>query len=170
MALPYILLTILRGSIIIAAKKISRRKEQEAVKNKAFLAISSLLLILNVSLVVPFSIMVKQQKPVNMTLILAIAMAAYTTYKVVMASVNLKKRRVSSDVLVWLLRTISFIDALVSILTLQNTLIMVNSNDEKMTMLPLTAFTSAAVWAVVLFLSVNAIVKGIKRVKKGSGR
>jgi cation transport ATPase len=170
MALPYILLTILRGSIIIAAKKISRRKEQEAVKNKAFLAISSLLLILNISLVVPFSIMVKQQKPVNMTLILAIAMAAYTTYKVVMASVNLKKRRVSSDVLVWLLRTISFIDALVSILTLQNTRIMVNSNDEKMTMLPLTAFTSAAVWAVVLFLSVNAIVKGIKRVKKGSGR
>ncbi len=38
---------------------------------------------------------------------------------------------------------INFIDALVSILTLQNTLIMVNMKDESNRMLPLTAVTSA---------------------------
>ena len=92
----YILLTVLRGAIIAAAKRIDRYDEQEAARNKAFLTISSLLLILNISLIVPLSIMVRQQKPVNMTLIPAITMAAYTTYKVIMASVNLKKRTMPS--------------------------------------------------------------------------
>lgn len=163
----YIMLTLLRGSIITAAKRIAQREEQEAARNKAFLAISCLLLILNISLIVPVSIMVRQQKPVNLTLIPAIAMAAYTTYKVTMASVNLSRRKVSSDSLVWLLRTIGFIDALVSILTLQNTLIMVHSSGENPGMLPLTAITSALVWVTVLVLSFCAIMKGIKRIKRG---
>ncbi len=161
----YILLTVLRGSIIIAAQRIDRLESQEATRKKAFLAISCLLLILNTSLIVPISIMVRQQKPVSLTLIPAIVMAAYTTYKVTMASVNLRKRRISSDRLVWLLRTISFIDALVSILTLQNTLIMVKSSGRNQSMLPLTAFTSALVWIAILLLSVYSIVKGIKRIK-----
>ena len=109
----YILLTMLRGSIIAFAKRMDQRKAREAAKNKAFLASSFLLLILNLSLIVPVSIMVIQQRPVSLTLIPAIAMAAYTAYKVTMASVNLGKRKASSDILVWLLRTISFIDALV---------------------------------------------------------
>jgi hypothetical protein len=111
--------------------------------------------------------MVRQQKPVSLTLIPAIAMAAYTTYKVIMASVNLRKRKSSSDSLVWLLRTISFIDALVSILTLQNTLIMVNSSGEDLGMLPLTAITSALVWIAVLGMSLNAIMKGIRKIRNG---
>ena len=111
--------------------------------------------------------MVRQQRPVSLTLIPAIVMAAYTTYKVIMASVNLGKRKVSSDSLVWLLRTISFIDALVSVLTLQNTLIMVESSGENPGMLPLTAVTSAVVWVAVLVMSLSAIVKGIRRIQNG---
>lgn len=163
----YILLTILRGSIIIAAKRADQYGKQKAAKERAFLAISFLLLILNISLVVPTAIMVRQQKPVTMTLIPAIAMAAYTTYKIIMASVNLRKRKSSSDSLVWLLRTIGFIDALVSILTLQNTLIMVASRGENLGMLPLTAITSALVWAAVFVMSVIAIMKGIRQNKRG---
>ena len=161
----YILLTILRGSIIIGAKWIARREAREAARNRVSLAISFLLLILNISLIVPISILVRQQKPVEMTLNPAIAMAAYTTYKVIMASVNLRTRKVSADSMVWLLRTISFIDALVSILTLQNTLIMVISNGEDMSMLPLTAMTGAIVWIVVLILSLHAIVRGVRKVR-----
>ena len=72
----------------------------------------------------------------------------------------------SPDSLVWLLRTIGFIDALVSVLTLQNTLIMVHSNGEDLGMLPLSAMTSALVWAAVLILSTIAILQGIRRIKK----
>jgi len=160
----YILLVLLRGLIIAAAKRLSLRERQEQARSRVFLTVSILLLILNVFLIPPLSLMVRQQKPVNLTLIPAIAMAAYTTYKVVMASVNLKKRQASSDSLVWMLRTINFIDALVSILTLQNTLIMVNSDGGDTGLLPLTAATSGAVWLAVSCLSVAAIVKGIRQI------
>ena len=100
-----------------------------------------------------------------MTLIPAIAMAAYTTYKVIMASVNLKRRKRSSDRLVRLLRTINFIDALVSVLSLQNTLIMVNMKGDGSEMLTLSAITSAAIMLTVLALSIAAMIKGIVSLK-----
>ena len=96
----------------------------------------------------------------------AIAMATYTTYKIVMASVNLKRRTRSENRLVRLLRMINFIDALVSILTLQNTLIMVNMKDESNRMLSLTAVTSAAIMLAVLALSIAALRKGIMSLKR----
>ena len=161
----YIVLVLLRGIIIAAERKTSRSKAPETARNRICVAASFLLLFLNICLVVPLAIMVRQQKPVNMTLIPAIAMAAYTTYKITMASVNLRKRKASTNSLVWMLRTISFIDALVSILTLQNTLIMVNSEGSDPDMLPLTALTSAAVWVAVLLLSFHAIVRAIRRNK-----
>ena len=61
---------------------------------------------------------------------------------------------------------INFIDALVSILTLQNTLIMVNMKDESNRMLPLTAVTSAAIMLAVLALSIAALEKGVMRLKR----
>ncbi len=160
----YILLVLLRGLIISAAKKISRRGQQEQARERVYLAGAILLLILNLSLVVPLSIMVVMEKPVNLTLVPAIAMAVYTTYKVVIASVNLRKMNAASDVLSRLLRTISFIDALVSILTLQNTLIMVFSAGRSTEMLVLTAISSGAVWLGILSVSVITIVKGVKQI------
>ena len=162
----YLVLVLLRGLSILAAKKAALRSARKTPHDKAALILSFLLLILNISLIVPIAMMVRQQKPVSMTLIPAIAMAAYTTYKIIMASVHLRKRKLSADSLVWLLRTISFIDALVSILALQNTLIMVNSKDGGQDMLPLTAGTSALVWVAVLLLSVGAIIRGIRRIQK----
>ena len=136
--------------------------ERERAERKTYLAACGLLLLLNVSLIVPISLMVVQQKPVRMTLIPAIAMAAYTTYKITMASIHLRRRRRTRNRFVRLLRTVSFIDALVSILTLQNTLIMVSSNGGDMGMLPLTAASSAAVWLSTLGLSAAALAHGIR--------
>ncbi len=164
----YIILVILRGLTIAAGKKLSMDEKQENGRSKAFLMLSFLLLLLNISLIVPVSMMVRQQRPVDVDLIPAIAMAAYTTYKVSMASVNLRKRKVSSDQFVWLLRTITFIDALVSVLTLQNTLIMVNSDGGSQGMLALTAVTSAIIWLVILMFSAAAIIKAIREIKKKS--
>ena len=56
---------------------------------------------------------------------------------------------------------VGFIDALVSILSLQNTLIMVNMREESTEMLALTAATSAAVMLAVLAISAVAMGKGI---------
>ena len=72
------------------------------------------------------------------------------------------RRRRTRNRFVRLLRTVSFIDALVSILTLQNTLIMVSSSGGDMGMLPLTAASSAAVWLSTLGLSAAALAHGIR--------
>lgn len=165
----YLLLVILRGSIIIAGKKYSMRKNWDDIRKKVYLAEAIVLLLLNLSLVIPISIMVLQQKPMNLTLIPAITMAAYTTYKIIMASINLKRRNRISDSLIRLLRTINFIDALVSILALQNTLIMVNSKGEVNGMLPLTSITSGAIWLAILIISVSALVKSIRSIKEKNG-
>ncbi len=95
-----------------------------------------------------------------------VVMAAYTTYKIVMASVNLKRRKRSSNELIRLLRTISFIDALVSILSLQNTLLMVSTKGESVEMLHLSAITSAAIMLAVLAISIAAVRKGVVGLKR----
>jgi hypothetical protein len=161
----YIVLVVLRGFIIAARNRSLRDRDPERTQKKSFVISAALLLLLNICLVLPVSLMAIRQKPVDLSLIPAIAMAAFTTYKIVMASVNLRKKRKSSDSFVRLLRTISFIEALVSILTLQNTLIMVNLKDESREMLTLSAVTSAAVMLTVLALSVAAMVKGIAGLK-----
>ena len=155
----------MRGFIVLAEKKIKGPEGAAQARNKIYLSSAVLLFILNLSLVVPVSLLVLLQKPVKMSLIPAITMAAYTTYKIVMASVNLKKRKKSENRLVRLLRTINFIDALVSILTLQNTLIMVNMQGEGDQMLTLSAVTSAVIMLTVLVLSVAAIRMGIGGLK-----
>ena len=161
----YLVLVILRTTVIAAGKKAGRKAEPNRALAKVYISSAALLLFLNVCLIVPVSLMVVRQKPVDMTLIPAITMAAYTTYKVIMASVNLKRRKRSSDRLVRLLRTINFIDALVSVLSLQNTLIMVNMKGDGSEMLTLSAITSAAIMLAVLAISVAAMIKGVVSLK-----
>ena len=161
----YLVLVILRTTIIAARRKAERKGDSVHTQKKIYVVSAGMLLFLNICLVVPVSLMVVRQKPVNMTLIPAIAMATFTTYKIIMASVNIKRRKRSSNGLVRLLRTISFIEALVSVLTLQNTLIMVNMKGDGSEMLTLTAITSAAIMIAVLALSVAAMIKGVVSLK-----
>lgn len=129
----YLLLAGIRGIILLTEKNIKTKSKKEKTKRRkqAFALSAAMLLLLNVALICPIVLMVKFEKPVNLSLIPAIAMAAYTTYKVTIASVNIykQKRRKNSNFLIAELRDINFIDALVSVLTLQNTLIMVNSTE-----------------------------------------
>ena len=161
----YLVISLLRGFIVISEKIIASHDDKERKIKRTYIISSALLLVLNISLIVPISLMVTLQKPVNMTLIPAITVAAYTTYKIIAASFNLAKRKKTADKLIKLLRTIGFIDALVSVLTLQNTLIMVNSKGEDISLLPLSAVTSAAAIITAVVLSVVALVKGVSVTK-----
>lgn len=162
----YIVLTVLRGYILASERKRGKAEETKKRRKKAYQYASLGLLGLNLSLLVPVSLMTLQQKPVHLTLIPAIAMAAYTTVKVIMASINLKRRRMLQNQLAKLLRTIGFIDALVSILTLQNTLIMVNAAEGDSSMLTLTAITSGVIMMAVLLLSIAAFVNASRSNKE----
>ena len=63
-----------------------------------------------------------------MSLILSIAIALYVTIKTTKVIINFIKKRKEIDILFKQLRLIDLIDVVVSVLTLQNTLIAVNSD------------------------------------------
>ena len=166
----YFLLVVIRGMILLTEKRNIIRNEQEGIyhRYRAFIISSIMLLLLNLALILPISLMVTFDKPVNIGLIPAIAMAAYTTYKITMASVHIQKQKRSrhNNVFITELRTINFIDAQVSILTLQNTLIMVNQAESGADdMLTLSAISSAAIYIVILFTTVRLLVNGFQQVK-----
>ena len=121
---------------------------------------------MDLALILPISMMVVLDKPVSMGLIPAIAMASYTTWKITMASIHIgrQRRRPGGNILVAELRTVNFIDALVAILTLQNTLIMVKrTTAEETAMLPVSAASSAVIYAVIVAITIRMLRKGLKQ-------
>jgi len=161
----YLLLAVIRGVVLLTERKCADGGEAEAKRRRerAFLATSIILLVLNLALVVPISLLVRMQKPVDMGLIPAIVMAAYTTWKVTLAAVHMKRKGRSGNLLVRELRTLNFIDAIVSVLTLQNTLIAVNGGGSLLT---LTAVTSAAAMAAIILISAHSLYRGLKSAKR----
>ena len=163
----YILLVLVRGTVIFSESRIRRaRLTDESAsgrRSRAYIAAAVCMLAINLAMIGPIILMVKQEKPVNMTMIPAIAMATYTFYKLTMAAINLRTRKKSVNCLVRLLRSINFIDALLSVAALQNTLIMVGTKGDKLTLVPLTAVTSAAIWVIVVAISAIDLIYGIKK-------
>jgi len=169
----YVLLTLVRGLIIFSEKRIKTKDEKEKLKRRkeTFLFTSVLLFIINLALIAPIILLVLQRKDINFTLIPAIAMATYTTYKITISIINYKKsRRNESLITIKELRTINLIDALVSVLTLQNTLIMVTSEtvDEKMFIL--SAVSSGIILLIIIFISVISVISYFKKTKENENR
>lgn len=164
----YLLLAAIRGLVLLTEKRIRTRPtaEQAGCRQRTFLASSVLLLLLDLALMLPIAMMVMLDNPVSIGLIPAIAMAAYSVWKITMASIHIRrqKRKAGGNVLVSELRTVNFIDALVAILTLQNTLIMVNRTESgKNSMLPVSAASSAVIYVVIVTITVRMLWQGVKR-------
>lgn len=164
----YLLLMVIQGIVLLTEMRNQTRlaAEQNRCRRRIFLISSVLLLVLDLTLILPISMMVVLDKPVSMGLIPAIAMAVYTTWKITMASIHVgrQRRRSGGNILVVELRTVNFIDALVAILTLQNTLIMVKRTTmDENAMLPLSAASSAVIYAVIVVITVGMLQKGLRQ-------
>lgn len=163
----YIILSLIRAIILSFERKTSKDgNNAERQRRKIFITSHGLLLLMNISLIVPISLMVKLQKPVYMTMVPSIAMAAYTTCKVTNASINMRKKAKTENLLIKELRTINFIDALLSIIVLQNTLIVVNSSGESRRMSVVSAIISAILLAQIIGISVFSFASGVKKLRK----
>lgn len=161
----YLLLMAVRGMILLTEHRTgSKSKGEQARCRRSFLISSSLLLILDLALILPIAMMVVLDKPVTMGLIPAIAMAAYTTWKITMASIHMgqQRRKSGRNILVAELRTVNFIDALVAILTLQNTLIMVTGTEtDGNRMLPVSAASSAVIYVAIVVITIGMLRRGL---------
>lgn len=167
----YILLFSIKAIIIIGEQKIKEKEESQKVKikNKTFLYSSILLFIINLALVVPIILMVLHQKEINIGLIPAITIATYTTYKVTISIINYTKNRKNANLIYRQIRTINLIDAILSVLTLQNTLILVNGGGNNHSMLVLSAISSFIGLSIIIILSIILFVRYFKEKKMISG-
>ena len=118
-----------------------------------------LLLIINLLLIAPITLMVMQQRDFSLGIIAAIAVAAYTTYKVYAAVSHYLRTRKTNNIAEKTLRSVNLTDALVSVLTLQNTLITANGASSDGDMQLLTIYSSFGLYVAIVAVSVVCFVR-----------
>ena len=149
----YFVLFVIRAILVVT----ERRKAEEKERMGVYTLTHILLLFMNISLIVPIIVMIRGGRTYSYGLIPAIAMAVYTTYRVTVAVMNLVKAKRSGSRTLKTLRTVNFLDALLSVLTLQNAMIAANGGIDDMHILMI--YTSAAIWLFMVFLSIRSFRK-----------
>ncbi len=162
----YLLLMVLRAIVVFKEKKWKNLPLEQLESNRItlFKMESYCFILIDLAMIVPIIMMIFAQRQVHIGMIPAIAMATYTTYTVTMAIIGFKKARGKGNWSIIALKIISLKSAIVSILTLQNTLIMVFSEDAN-SLLPLTSVTSGVMFLGMITISVLALRKAIKQCK-----
>ena len=150
----YILLIVVKFFLLI---------NRNGKENSIFvIAVSfSILLIITAAMITPAILLINNRRTYDFGLIPAIAMATYTTYSITLAIINLKKASNNDSIVVKQLRLINMISALMSLIVLQNTIIIANGGyDQKMTLF--TSCTSFGIILVVIVLIARSFAKSIK--------
>ncbi len=158
----YMVLLGLR-TIMIAGEKRSRHDEMKTRQQeqlRLFRLTTKILLLMDFALIVPITLMVMSRRSVNIGMVPAIGIAAYTTYKIIFAAIHYFKTRGQKNLALFGLKIINLKDAIVSILTLQNTMVMVFGNSASMQ--TFTAYTSAGISIGMLVMTVLLIRKGVQ--------
>lgn len=126
MAVYYSLLGIMRCCAVNTGRKVSRMKDQKLIRKKQLSVIRTdgiLLLVLNLALSGVVLLTIAQGTAKTYSEIMVISIAAYTFYKIITAVINMVKvRKMESPILI-AIRNIGVADALVSVLTLQATML-----------------------------------------------
>jgi L-asparagine transporter-like permease len=115
-----------------------------------------ILFVMNASLIVPILAMIRGERHYNWGLIPAIAIASYTFYRIVMAIVRYAKTRKEEHSLMKQLGTFRLIDSLVALLTLQNTMIIVQEGAIAGEMQTFSIRSSILIWLVIVGVSVRS--------------
>lgn len=137
---------------------------------RKYITATALLLAVDVLLVGPIALMVLQRRQFNLGMIAAITVATYATYKVSSAVVNYVKTRNYFDVRTVSVRSVKLVDAMVSLLTLQNTLIVANGSSAEQSMLVLTSWTSLVLYGAIVMVSVMGFRRCLSASKKATGQ
>ncbi|MCR4617644.1 MAG: hypothetical protein K5669_05605 [Lachnospiraceae bacterium] len=114
-------------------------------------------MLLNLALIAPIAVMVKGERGFAFGKVPAIALAAYTFYRLTFSIINLNKSRKQYNCLVKELRAINTVDALVAVLSTQNALIIANGDMHEGFNL-MSSYTSAVIYAVIVFVTIRSMI------------
>ena len=160
----YILLSIILIFLVINEDNLTNESEHVKHRSRKRLYYSSsiLLFIMNISMFYPIIMMITNENNLNFGLIPAIAFAAYTTYKITLSIINYTKNRKNENLSMRQIRTIKLLDAILSILTLQNVLIAANEQTRSPDMILLSTITSFVGIIIIVAISIFSLIRFTK--------
>ena len=158
----YLLMSLVRAMLLAGQKRAGALGKEARLPFLRRVAVGAhgVLLLINLSRAAPAALMVLNRRPVALGEIAGITIAAYTTCRVAMAVVNLRRAGRRGEPLIRELRTVGMVDALVSLLTLQNTLIAIHADGRSMA--GLTAWTSGGILLVILAVTVSSFYQAAR--------
>ena len=166
MAVYYSLLGIMRYCAVHTERKISRLEDHELIRKKELAVIKTdgiLLLLLNLALSGVVLLTIAEGTAKAYSDIMAISIAAYTFYKIIMAVIHMVKvRKMESPILITI-RNIGVADALVSMLTLQMTILVSFQGTDSLDMNRMNGITGLAVCLLISALGISMIYYAFKR-------
>lgn len=165
-ALYYILLLIVKCIVCFGSNKVDEKTRDLSLRKYV---LSSLLIVtITIALIVPSILMINHQRPVNLEMISAITIATFTTYKITIAIKNYFSYRNKENLFNKQISTINLVSAIVSILTLQNTLIMVSEEGYTDDMKILSIISTIVMLISIACISIVSMIKIINNKKNKS--
>ncbi|MCR4898973.1 MAG: hypothetical protein K5892_07140 [Acholeplasmatales bacterium] len=163
----YYIFLIMIKILIVFGGKITYYDNKTIRKNIIVIFSFILLLFINIAMITPAALMLFDKRSYNYGIIIGIIMATYTTYSITMAIINLKRTIKVNNIFVKQIRLINMITALMSLLILQNTLIVANGGyDRSMTVL--SFWTSLGIIFLVLVMIIISFIMYVKNYNKNN--
>ena len=149
----YVFLLFIKGLLVFGISHKKTRSNQIIVVYITFI----MLIILTFVMIAPAILLVLDKRTYNLGLIPSIASAAYTTYSISMSIVNMKKAKNTDSPIIKQIRLVNIVNTLMSILVLQNTLILANggyTDDMK----KLSVATSIGIIVLIIFIEIYQFI------------
>ena len=160
MAVYYSLLGIMRYRAVSTGRRIARLEDKQLIRKKELSVIKMdgiLLLVLNLALSGAVLLTIAQDTAKRYSEIMVISIAAYTFYKITMALINMIKVRKTQSPILITIRNIGVADALVSMLTLQATMLASFQDKSSLNSNQMNAITGLAVCILIAILGTSMI-------------
>ena len=118
----YVFLLLIKGLLVFGITNKKAKNNQLRIVYTTFI----ILIVMTIAMIAPAFLLLLDKRTYNLGLIPSIASAAYTTYSIVVSILNMKKSKNADSPIIKQISLVNIVNALMSILVLQNTLILAN--------------------------------------------
>ena len=149
----YVFLLLIKGLLVFGITNKKAKTNQLRIVYTTFI----ILIVMTIAMIAPAFLLVLDKRTYNLGLIPSIASAAYTTYSITMSIVNMKKAKNSDGPIIKQIRLVNIVNTLMSILVLQNTLILANggyTDDMK----KLSVASSVGIIVLIIFIEIYQFI------------
>lgn len=164
------LLMVMRYQAVSTQRRISQMKDPEQIQKKQLAVLRTdgiLLLVLNLALSGVVLLTIAKDAAKRYSDVIVITIAAYTFLKVTMAVINMVKVRSMNSPILTVIRNVGVANALVSILTLQTTMLASFQEGSSLDANLMNAITGLGVSILIAVIGIRMIYQASK--KKGHG-